>query len=226
MDERDLQAEEPAARLLVDQLRTGRGEVAERGRDVVHLVRDVVHPGAAARDEAADGRVLAGRSEQLDPSGADEHGRRLDALVGHAGAVLERRSEEALVRGERVVEIGDGNTDVVDPAGSDHGGDASDRPSARSPLPASRRPAPGRAVASIAPVVAARGIHHVGVAVAELDDALATYERLFGATLEELESAGAHLIDRVPRLGLFGLEVAFVHPDSVHGVLTEVVASG
>ena len=26
--------------------------------------------------------------------------------------------------------------------------------------------------------------------------------------------------------GLFGLEVAFVHPDSVHGVLAELVASG
>ena len=46
------------------------------------------------------------------------------------------------------------------------------------------------------------------------------------ATLDELESSGAQLIDRTPRQGLFGLEVAFVHPDSVHGVLTEVVASG
>jgi hypothetical protein len=34
------------------------------------------------------------------------------------------------------------------------------------------------------------------------------------------------LIDEHPRAGLFGLEVAFVHPDSVHGVLSEVVASG
>jgi hypothetical protein len=33
------------------------------------------------------------------------------------------------------------------------------------------------------------------------------------------------LIDE-PRIGLFGVEFAFVHPDSVHGVLTEVVASG
>ncbi len=130
------------------------------------------------------------------------------------------------------------------------------------------------------------GIHHLGIAVLDLDEAIATYEQLFGARLEhrepldeqgveaasvlvgatrfelvtptgddtpvgrflarrgpgmhhvalgtadlpraldELESAGAQLIDRVPRRGLFGLEVAFVHPDSVHGVLTEVVASG
>jgi hypothetical protein len=34
------------------------------------------------------------------------------------------------------------------------------------------------------------------------------------------------LIDREPRAGLFGLEVAFVHPDSVHGVLSEVVSVG
>ena len=128
-----------------------------------------------------------------------------------------------------------------------------------------------------------RGIHHVGLAVGDLDEALATYQRLFGAVLEhrstvpdqgvqalslllgpdrielvsptgadtpvgrflasrgpgmhhvayevddvgaalaDLVGAGAELIDEVPRAGLFGLEVAFVHPDAVHGVLTEVV---
>ncbi|MGL6278288.1 MAG: methylmalonyl-CoA epimerase [Gaiella sp.] len=129
-----------------------------------------------------------------------------------------------------------------------------------------------------------RGIHHLGVAVDDLDEALATYTGLLGASLEHrahvpaqgveaasvlvgdgriellaptgddtpvgrflakrgpgmhhvayevsdvaatlagLASRGAVLIDEVPREGLFGLEVAFVHPDSVHGVLTEVVA--
>ena len=38
--------------------------------------------------------------------------------------------------------------------------------------------------------------------------------------------SGAELIDDEPRQGLFGLEVAFVHPHAVHGVLSEVVASG
>jgi methylmalonyl-CoA/ethylmalonyl-CoA epimerase len=130
-----------------------------------------------------------------------------------------------------------------------------------------------------------RGIHHLGVAVADLDEAIATYETLFGArlekrepivdqgveaaslligesrielltpsgddtpvgrflarrgpgmhhvalatgdllgTVERLEAAGAQLVDR-PRVGLFGVEFVFIHPDSVHGVLTEVVASG
>jgi methylmalonyl-CoA/ethylmalonyl-CoA epimerase len=134
--------------------------------------------------------------------------------------------------------------------------------------------------------VEARGLHHVGVAVADLDEAVSTYERLFGgrvehrvrveeqgleaatvllggsrvellhplgddtpvgrflasrgpgihhvayavddvaAALRELAAAGAQLIDAEPRRGVFGLEIAFVHPDSVHGVLTEVVASG
>ncbi|MGI9112375.1 MAG: methylmalonyl-CoA epimerase [Gaiellaceae bacterium] len=132
----------------------------------------------------------------------------------------------------------------------------------------------------------ARGIHHLGVAVSDLDEALATYVRLFGGELEhrntvaeqgveaaavlvgsgrvellaplgedtpvgrflanrgpgmhhvaygvddvraalgELEGAGAELIDREPRPGLFGLQVAFVHPDAVHGVLSEVVSVG
>ena len=39
-----------------------------------------------------------------------------------------------------------------------------------------------------------RGIHHVGVAVADLDEAIATYERLFGAIVEHrglIEGQGA-----------------------------------
>jgi methylmalonyl-CoA/ethylmalonyl-CoA epimerase len=134
--------------------------------------------------------------------------------------------------------------------------------------------------------VEARGIHHVGVAVADLDEAVRTYERLFGGTLEHrarvedqgveaasmrlgdsrvellaplgddtpvgkflakrgpgmhhvayevddvrsalagLAQQGAELIDAEPREGLFGLEVAFLHPESIHGVLSEVVSRG
>ena len=129
----------------------------------------------------------------------------------------------------------------------------------------------------------ALGIHHVGMAVEDLDDAVATYERLLGGSLEhrgrledqgveavsirlgkgrvelmaslgdetpvgkflakrgpgmhhvafevadlpaaldELADRGAELIDEAPRSGLFGLQVAFVHPDSVHGVRSELV---
>ncbi len=130
----------------------------------------------------------------------------------------------------------------------------------------------------------ARGLHHVGVAVPDLDAAVETYVRTLGATLEHREivseqgveaasvlvggsrvellapthedtpvgrflarrgpgvhhlayevddvrlaleglaADGVELIDPVPRIGLFGLQVAFIHPDAVHGVLTEVVA--
>lgn len=126
-------------------------------------------------------------------------------------------------------------------------------------------------------------IHHVGMAVEDLDDAVGTYERLFGASVEHratveeqgveaasvrlgegrvelmsslgaetpvgkflakrgpgmhhvayevadlpaalrrLSDRGAELIDDEPRPGLFGLQVAFVHPDAVHGVLSELV---
>jgi methylmalonyl-CoA/ethylmalonyl-CoA epimerase len=132
----------------------------------------------------------------------------------------------------------------------------------------------------------ARGIHHLGVAVEDLDEAVQTYELLFGADLEhretmpdqgleaaamrvgrdrvellaslgaetpvgrflathgpgmhhvaydvddlpgaldDLAAHGAELIDSEPRAGLYGLQVAFVHPHSVHGVLVELVADG
>ena len=58
------------------------------------------------------------------------------------------------------------------------------------------------------------GMHHVAY---EVDDV--------AGELTRLEEQGAELIDVAPRQGLFGLEVAFVHPDAVHGVLSELVSS-
>ena len=66
----------------------------------------------------------------------------------------------------------------------------------------------GRFVAQRGP-----GMHHVAYLV---DDV--------GSALRDLAAAGLELVDEEPRQGLFGLEVAFVHPDAVHGVLTEVVS--
>src|SRR5919199_1148146 len=131
-----------------------------------------------------------------------------------------------------------------------------------------------------------RGIHHLGVAVDDLDAAVDTYTRLFGArvehrdtvgdqgveaaslrlgasrvellaslgeetpvgkflakrgpgmhhvayevedvgsALEELGRNGVELVDERPRRGLFGLEVAFLHPAALDGVLAGVVAGG
>jgi methylmalonyl-CoA/ethylmalonyl-CoA epimerase len=56
------------------------------------------------------------------------------------------------------------------------------------------------------------GMHHVAYQVSDIRAALA-------AAVE----AGAELIDAEPREGLFGLEVAFIHPGSVAGVLVEYV---
>jgi len=130
----------------------------------------------------------------------------------------------------------------------------------------------------------ALNLHHIGIAVDDLDVAILVYSDLFGATLEHRESVedqgveaaslrvgesriellqplgpdtpvgrflakrgpGMHhvafevedlaaelerlqardvlLIDEIPRRGLFGLQVAFVHPEATGGVLAEFVS--
>ncbi len=59
------------------------------------------------------------------------------------------------------------------------------------------------------------GVHHVAFTVSDV-----------GAAVRDLRSAGADVIDPEPRPGLGGHSVSFVHPDSVHGVLVEVLAHG
>jgi methylmalonyl-CoA epimerase len=130
----------------------------------------------------------------------------------------------------------------------------------------------------------ALNVHHVGIAVDDLDAAILVYADLFGATLEHRERVedqgveaaslrvgesriellqplgpdtpvgkflakrgpGMHhmafevedlaaeldrlkaldvvLIDEQPRRGMFGLQVAFVHPEATGGVLAEFVS--
>jgi methylmalonyl-CoA/ethylmalonyl-CoA epimerase len=56
------------------------------------------------------------------------------------------------------------------------------------------------------------GLHHVAYAVDDID-----------ATLEKLAAAGLRLIDSEPRVGIRDSRVAFLHPRSTGGVLTEIV---
>ena len=46
------------------------------------------------------------------------------------------------------------------------------------------------------------------------------------STLAELSASGVRLIDEVPRTGTHGWQIAFVHPESCAGVLTELVQVG
>jgi hypothetical protein len=71
MDERDLESEHATPRRLVDQLGPRVREMRERRANVLHLVCDVVHSGASLGEEAADRRVFAERSEQLEPAVPD-----------------------------------------------------------------------------------------------------------------------------------------------------------
>jgi methylmalonyl-CoA/ethylmalonyl-CoA epimerase len=55
------------------------------------------------------------------------------------------------------------------------------------------------------------GIHHIAYAVDDLKN-----------SLEELEKKGIQLIDKEPRIGAEELSIAFLHPKSTNGVLTEL----
>jgi methylmalonyl-CoA epimerase len=56
------------------------------------------------------------------------------------------------------------------------------------------------------------GLHHVAYRVADID-----------ATLDALKTAGVELIDDEARIGIRKSRVAFLHPRSTGGVLTELV---
>ena len=56
------------------------------------------------------------------------------------------------------------------------------------------------------------GVHHVAYRTKDIEDAL-----------ERVRAAGLRLVDETPRFGIRGSRVAFVHPRSTGGVLTELV---
>ena len=56
------------------------------------------------------------------------------------------------------------------------------------------------------------GLHHVAYRVPDLRDAL-----------RRLAAGGVRLIDEAPRTGAHGWRIAFVHPESCNGFLTELV---
>ncbi|MDX6410768.1 MAG: hypothetical protein QOE91_284, partial [Gaiellaceae bacterium] len=68
------------------------------------------------REELAHRCVRARRRQQLDAAVADEHRRCLDTLFGNGGPVLQLGAEKPPVRIECLVEIVDGDTEVMDAA--------------------------------------------------------------------------------------------------------------
>jgi methylmalonyl-CoA/ethylmalonyl-CoA epimerase len=56
------------------------------------------------------------------------------------------------------------------------------------------------------------GVHHIGYGVADVATAL-----------DQLRADGIRLVDERPRHGSLGASIAFLHPKSVGGVLTELV---
>lgn len=59
------------------------------------------------------------------------------------------------------------------------------------------------------------GIHHLAYEVSDIESAIAS-----------LMAGGARMIDEKPRNGAHGARIAFVHPKSSNGVLTELCQCG
>jgi methylmalonyl-CoA/ethylmalonyl-CoA epimerase len=59
------------------------------------------------------------------------------------------------------------------------------------------------------------GIHHIAYEVEDIEAAIA-----------KLEMDGARMIDKAPRNGAHGARIAFIHPKSSSGVLTELCQMG
>ncbi|MDD2897229.1 MAG: methylmalonyl-CoA epimerase [Desulfuromonadaceae bacterium] len=59
------------------------------------------------------------------------------------------------------------------------------------------------------------GIHHIAYEVADIE-----------AAIRKLRSDGTRMIDEQPRHGAHGTRIAFIHPKSSNGVLTELCQSG
>lgn len=55
-----------------------------------------------------------------------------------------------------------------------------------------------------------QGVHHIAFAVENIE-----------GMLQQAADQGVQLIDSKPRKGAEGLDIAFLHPKSTHGVLTE-----
>ncbi len=56
-----------------------------------------------------------------------------------------------------------------------------------------------------------QGLHHVAFTVEKIEDRIA-----------ELKESGLRMIDEKPRPGAHHMQIAFLHPKSTHGVLTEL----
>jgi methylmalonyl-CoA/ethylmalonyl-CoA epimerase len=59
------------------------------------------------------------------------------------------------------------------------------------------------------------GVHHIAFAVPDV-----------AVALQEAQTAGFQMIDAQPRNGAEGLSIAFLHPKSTNGVLTELCSHG
>jgi len=114
VDERDFEAKKTGPRAFVDEIYARARELRQRSFEIAHLVGDMVHPRPPAREEAADGRVLAERLEQLDTAPADANRRGAHTLILHRRAMFDARVEQPLIGRESRVEVLDRNSKMVD----------------------------------------------------------------------------------------------------------------
>src|ERR1700681_1263286 len=122
MDEADPRAMCPRPRHRIEQLRAGGTRLLEGRPDIVGGIGNMVHGFAAILEELFHLRIRTERHDQLDPALPDWDHRDLDAFALEALPSRRPQSQAALVDPNRLVEIADGDPNMVDPA--QHGVDS------------------------------------------------------------------------------------------------------
>src|SRR5436305_9602132 len=116
MDEPDQRPMRSRPGNLIKQLPTRGGRLGERGADVIGGKGNVMDGLAPVLQELLDLRIGVQGRDQLDPAVSDRDHGDLDALILETFTATGKKAQPPLIDLDRLIEIANRDSDVVDPA--------------------------------------------------------------------------------------------------------------